>query len=93
MTLLDPFREKAEKRQIVEVSEIKASYGQAVGHTIGGSQIYYVLHRNGWRKFISQRKHPKKRRRSYCDIKKINAQITELKEVSTMRKDSVDISG
>ena len=58
--LLEPYREKAEQGQIVEVSEIKASYEQAVGHTIGGSQIYYVLHRNGWRKVMPRSKHPKK---------------------------------
>ena len=58
--LLEPYREKAEKGQIVEVSEIKASYEQAVGHTIGGSQIYYVLRRNGWRKVMPRSKHPKK---------------------------------
>ena len=58
--LLEPYREKAEQGQIVEVSEIKASYEQAVGHTIGGSQIYYVLHRNGWRKIMPRSKHPKK---------------------------------
>ena len=58
--LLKPFREKAKQGQIVEVSEIKASYEQAVGHTIGGSQIYYVLRRNGWRKVMPRSKHPKK---------------------------------
>ena len=58
--LLEPFREKAEMGQIVEVSEIKDSYEQAVGHTIGGSQIYYVLRRNGWRKIMPRGKHPKK---------------------------------
>ena len=58
--LLEPFREKAQKGQTVEVSEIKASYEQAVGHTIGGSQIYYVLHRNGWRKIMPRSQHPKK---------------------------------
>ena len=58
--LLEPFQEKAQKGQIVEVSEIKASYEQAVGHTIGGSQIYYVLRRNGWRKVLPRSKHPKK---------------------------------
>ena len=45
---------------MVEVSEIKASYERAVGHTIGGSQIYYVLHRNGWRKVMPRSQHPKK---------------------------------
>ena len=59
VALLEPYREKAEQGQIVEVSEIKASYEQAVGHTIGGSQIYYVLHRNGWRKVKPRSKHPK----------------------------------
>lgn len=58
--LLEPFREKAEMGQIVEVSEIKASYEQAVGHPTGGSQIYYVLRRNGWRKVMPRSKHPKK---------------------------------
>ena len=58
--LLEPYREQAEKGQIVEVSEMKASYERAVGHTIGGSQIYYVLHRNGWRKVMPRSKHPKK---------------------------------
>ena len=58
--LLEPFREKAEKGEIVEVSEIKASYEQAVGHRIGGSQIYYILCRHGWRKVMPQSKHPKK---------------------------------
>lgn len=58
--LLAPFREKAKNGQIVEVSEIKASYEQAVGHTIGGSQIYYVLRRHNWRKVMPRSKHPKK---------------------------------
>ena len=57
--LLEPYREQAIKGQIIEVSEIKASYDQTVGHTIGGSQIYYVLHRNGWRKVMPRSKHPK----------------------------------
>ena len=58
--LLKPFQEKAKQGQIVEVSEIKASYEQAVGHPIGGSQIYYVLRRNGWRKVMPRSKHTKK---------------------------------
>ena len=58
--LLKPFRKRAEQGQIVEVSEIKACYEKAVGHSIGGSQIYYVLHRQGWRKVMPRSKHPKK---------------------------------
>lgn len=59
-SLLAPFREKEEKGQVVEVSEIKASYERAAGHRIGGSQIYYVLRRHGWRKVMPRSKHPKK---------------------------------
>ncbi len=58
--LLEPFHAEAEKGQIVEVSKIKAQYEEAVGHSIGGSQIYYVLERNGWRKVMPRSKHPKK---------------------------------
>ena len=58
--LLEPFLEKAQKGEIVEVSAIKAAYEEKVGHTIGGSQIYRVLHRNNWRKVMPRSKHPKK---------------------------------
>ena len=59
-SLLEPFREKAEAGQMVEVSEMKAAYGKAVGHSIGTAQIYYVLHRQGWRKVMPRSEHPKK---------------------------------
>ena len=58
--LLEPFQVEAEAGQIVEVSKIKAQYEEAVGHSIGGSQIYYVLQRNGWRKVMPRSRHPKK---------------------------------
>ena len=58
--LLERFREKAAEGQIVDISEIKASYEEAVGHTIGGGQIYRVLRRHGWRKVLPRSKHPKK---------------------------------
>lgn len=58
--LLAPFKEQAEKGELVEVSAIEAAYREAVGHSIGTSQIYYVLHRHGWRKVMPRSKHPKK---------------------------------
>ena len=58
--LLEPFNKKAKAGQMVEVSEIEAAYRQAVGHSIGTSQIYYVLHRHGWRKVMPRSQHPKK---------------------------------
>ena len=41
-------------------SRLISSYEQAVGHRTGGSQIYYVLRRHGWRKVMPRSKHPKK---------------------------------
>ena len=58
--LLEPFSKKAEAGQLVEVSEIKAAYQEAVGHSIGTAQIYYVLHRHKWRKVMRRSQHPKK---------------------------------
>jgi transposase len=57
---LDAYKNQAEQGQIIEVNEIKAAYEAKVGHTIGGSQIYYVLQRNGWRKVMPRSKHPNK---------------------------------
>ncbi len=57
---LEPFREKALKGQVIVVSEIEEAYKKAVGHTnIGGSQIYKVLKRHGWRKIMPRSRHPK----------------------------------
>ena len=53
--ILAPFKARAEKGELVEISEI-----EAVGHSIGTSQIYYVLHRHGWRKVMPRSRHPKK---------------------------------
>ena len=58
--LLAPFKEKAEKGELIEVSAIEAAYREAVGHSIGSGQIYYVLHRHGWRKVMPRSRHPKK---------------------------------
>ena len=44
-TILAPFKERAEKCELVETSEI---------------QIYYVLHRHGWRKVMPRSRHPQK---------------------------------
>ena len=58
--LLAPFKAQAEAGNLVEISEIKEAYRKAVGHSIGTSQIYYVLHRHGWRKVMPRSRHPKK---------------------------------
>ena len=58
--LLKPFEKKAEAGQMVEISEIKTAYQEAVGHAVGTAQIYYVLHRHKWRKVMPRSRHPKK---------------------------------
>ena len=57
---LAPYKKQAEQGQLIEVSEIMKAYTEQVGHTIGGSQIYYVLARHGWRKVMPRSKHPNK---------------------------------
>ena len=54
------YRKQAEQGQLVEVGVIKAAYEMKVGHSIGGSQIYYVLRRHKWRKVMPRSKHPNK---------------------------------
>ena len=68
--LLEPFRKKAEAGQIVEVSEIKVAYQEAVGHSIGTAQIYYVLRRHRWRKVMPRSKHPKKASKEVIETSK-----------------------
>ena len=57
---LEEYKKQAEQGQIIEVGTIKAAYEKKVGHSIGGSQIYYVLRRQGWRKVMPRSKHPDK---------------------------------
>ena len=57
---LTEFETCAKNGQLVETSEIKRAYEKLVGHSIGGGQIYRVLHRHGWRKVMPRSKHPNK---------------------------------
>ena len=57
---LEPYRQQAEEGHILDIGEIKTVYEEKVGHSIGSSQIYRVLHRHGWRKVMPRSKHPKK---------------------------------
>ena len=58
--ILAPFRARAEKGELVEISEIRKAYQSAVAHPVSRGQIYVVLHRHGWRKVMPRSKHPKK---------------------------------
>lgn len=58
--ILAPFKARAEKGELVEISEIARAYQSAVDHPVSRGQIYFVLHRHGWRKVMPRSKHPKK---------------------------------
>lgn len=58
--MLKKFEEKGKKGQIITVKEIEEEYIKLVGHTIGTSQIYYVLKRHGYRKVMPRSRHPNK---------------------------------
>lgn len=58
--LLADFTKQSESGQLIELNELKSAYIKKVGHSIGGSQIYRVLNRHGWRKVMPRSKHPKK---------------------------------
>ena len=59
-TFLEPYQQRAEQGQLLDVGEIAAAYENKVGHRIGNGQIYRVLQRHGWRKVMPRSKHPKK---------------------------------
>ena len=59
-TILAPFIERAERGEMVDIKVIAAVYQKAVPHKISDTQIYYVLHRHGWRKIMPRSRHPKK---------------------------------
>lgn len=58
--ILSPFKERAKKGELVEISEIAKAYQSAVDHPVSRGQIYFVLHRHGWRKVMPRSRHPKK---------------------------------
>ena len=58
--ILAPFKEQAEKGEIVEVREIEQAYQNVVDYPVSKGQIYRVLHRHEWRKIMPRSKHPQK---------------------------------
>ncbi len=58
--ILEPFIQKAQQGQMIDIREIEKAYQERVDHRIGHGQIYCVLHRHGWRKIMPRSGHPKK---------------------------------
>ena len=57
---LEQYRHQAEQGHVLNIQEIAKAYEKEVGHSVGNSQIYRVLHRHEWRKVMPRSKHPKK---------------------------------
>ena len=74
--VLKPFMEKAEQGQIVGVKEIREAYEKKLGRKVHDTYIYKLMHRNGWRKVMPRRRHPKKA--SEEDINSSKKKLTNL---------------
>jgi transposase len=57
---LEPFRQKALKGEILEVSEIITAYEKELNKKVSKSTVYDLLHRNEWRKIMPRSEHPNK---------------------------------
>ncbi len=68
--ILAPFIKRAERGEMVDIKEIAAAYQKDVPHKISDTQIYYVLHRHGWRKIMPRSRHPKKASEEAIDASK-----------------------
>ena len=68
--ILAPFIERAERGEMVDIKEIAAAYQKAVPHKVSDTQIYYVLHRHGWRKIMPRSRHPRKASEEAIDASK-----------------------
>ena len=58
--LLEEFIKRVDSGQMTDVKQLKEEYVKMVGHSIGGSQIYRLLKRHGYKKVMPRSRHPKK---------------------------------
>lgn len=84
--ILAPFKERAEKGELVEISEIAKAYQATVDHPVSNGQIYFVLHRHGWRKVMPRSKHPQKASEEEIAASKNNTKIKELEVIHSSKK-------
>jgi len=57
--LLAPFLAKAEKGQILIISDIRKAYELVIGRPVPPSTVYRMLDRHNWRKVMSRPRHPR----------------------------------
>ena len=87
--ILAPFKERAKKGELVEISEIAKAYQSAVDHPVSRGQIYFVLHRHGWRKVMPRSKHPKKASEEEIAASKKLTPQSKTRKLSTKGRKSV----
>ena len=58
--LLNEFKEKASKGQVIRAKDIRKAYEEKIGRPCGNGQIYRVLKRHNARKVKPRGQHPKK---------------------------------
>jgi len=58
--LLEGFRVRAEKGEMLEVAAIQAAYEEKLGREVSKSVVYSMLARHKWRKVMPRSRHPKK---------------------------------
>ena len=56
---LEPFEEKSKTGALVVVGEVKKAYEAKVGKEVAESTIYRILDRQGFRKIVPYKRHPK----------------------------------
>ena len=59
LSFLEPFFETAKTGGILVVSEIQCALEEKLGRKVASASVYNLLHRNGWRKLVPDKKHPK----------------------------------
>lgn len=60
LEILSEYEDRANKGEIIEVSELKKKYEEKLGRELSQGHIYRILKRLGWRKVMPRSKHPKK---------------------------------
>jgi len=68
--LLQEFLSQSERGGILEVSQVRAAYEQALARKVPKSTVYRMLARHGWRKVVPRPRHPKSDAATQAEFKK-----------------------
>ena len=70
--LLEGFRVRAERGEMLEVAAIQAEYEKKLGRQVSKSVVYAMLARQNWRKVMPRSRHPKKATAEEIEVYKKN---------------------